>query len=359
MTSPKFPEEESKSIDGKNRPSTQAEMDRALDILSAHKDAWANMDISGRIALLDQIKQDLPKVEKRGVAAGMTAKKAEFETYAESEELYNFAFPYWIIRILRKALQDIGQFGKPKIPGKVFTRANGQVVAQVIPYDWRDPFLLLGIRAEVWMDPSVSLDAGGIPQASFFHNQNRKGQVCLVLGAGNAGSLVPLDFLHKLFVEGQVVVIKMNPVNEYLGPFLEEGFSALIDAGFLQIVYGGAQEGAYLCNHSTVDTVHMTGSARTFEAIVFGPGERGKQRKHARQPKFTKPFSAELGNISPVIVVPGPWSEKEVSFQSERLGSWLAHNAGCYCSTPRMIIQMKDWEHREKLKDGIVTFGAS
>jgi acyl-CoA reductase-like NAD-dependent aldehyde dehydrogenase len=176
------------------------------------------------------------------------------------------------------------------------------------------------------------------------------------LGAGNAAVLVPGDFLHKLFVEGQVVALKMNPVNEYLGPILEDGFAALIKAGYLQVLYGGAEEGSYLCNHSSVDNVHLTGSERTFDAIVFGPGEEGKKRKQARQPLLTKYFSAELGNISPVIVVPGPWTEKDIKNQSVRLGSWLTFNSGCNCLTPRMIIQMKNWEHREKLNKGIANF---
>jgi acyl-CoA reductase-like NAD-dependent aldehyde dehydrogenase len=206
------------------------------------------------------------------------------------------------------------------------------------------------------MDPSVSLQDGGIPQASFYKDKDRKGQICAVLGAGNLGALVPGDFMHKLFVEGQVVALKMNPVNEYLGPFFEEGFSALIKAGFLQILYGGKQEGSYLCNHPAMDNVHMTGSGRTFEAIVFGPGEEGKQRKQARQPQFTKPFSAELGNIAPVIVVPGPWSEKDIKNISARLGSWLVPNSAHNCLSPRLIIQMKNWEHREKLNKGNADF---
>jgi hypothetical protein len=100
----------------------------------------------------------------------------------------------------------------------------------------------------------------------------------------------------------------------------------------------------------------LTGSERTFDAIVFGPGEEGKKRKQARQPLLTKYFSAELGNISPVIVVPGPWTEKDIKNQSVRLGSWLTFNSGCNCLTPRMIIQMKNWEHREKLNKGIANF---
>ncbi len=356
MTTSKSSKQNGASVGKTLPPSSQAEMDRALAVLSAHKDAWAMMDIPGRIALLDQIKQDLPKVEKRWIDTSMAAKAANPESTAEGEEWLNITVIYRQINFLRKALQDIVRFGKPQIPGKVTTRPNGQVVAQVVPYDWKEKLALPGIRAEVWMDPSVSLQDSGIPQASFYHSQDKKGQVCVLLGAGNASGLIPGDFLSKLFVEGQVVALKMNPVNAYLGPMVEDGFIALIKAGFLQVLYGGAQEGTYLSNHSGVDNVHMTGSDRTFDAIVFGSGAEGKQRKLNRQPVFTKPFSAELGNISPVIVVPGPWTEKDIKNQSARFGSWLVPNSGCTCVTPRMIIQMKNWEHREKLNKGIADF---
>jgi len=356
MATNKLSNENSMSVGKTLQPSSQAEVDQALAILTAHKDAWAKMDIPGRIALLDQIKQDMPGVEERWLAAGMSAKENQPETYGAGVEWYSMTVIYRYIRFLRKALQDILQYGKPKIPGKVSTRANGQVVVQVVPYDWKEASALPGMHAEVWMEPTVSLQNGGIPQASYYKDKDRKGQICVVLGAGNLGALVSGDVMHKMFVEGQVVALKMNPVNEYLGPFFEEGFSALIKAGFLQILYGGAKEGSYLCNHPDVDNVHMTGSSRTFESIVFGPGEEGQQRKQARQPQFTKPFSAELGNIAPVIVVPGPWSEKDVKNISARLGSWLVANSAHNCLTPRLIIQMKNWEHREKLNKGIADF---
>ncbi|HEY2981240.1 MAG TPA: hypothetical protein VGJ22_08675, partial [Anaerolineales bacterium] len=317
-------------------PSTQAEIDRALEILAARKDAWAMMDIAGRIALLDQVKADLPKIEKRLMLAGMAAKGTRPETLAEGEEWYSITVVYRNMRFLRKALQDIARYGKPRIPGKVTTRANGQLVAQVVPYDWMERLALPGIHAEVWMEPSVSLQGDGIPQAAFYQSQQKKGRLCLILGAGNVGGLVPGDFLYKMFVEGQVVAVKMNPVNEYLGPIFEEGFAALIKAGFLQILYGGAHEGTYLANHPTVDTLHMTGSDRTFDAVVFGPGAEGKQRKQSRQPLLTKPFSSELGNISPLIVVPGPWTDKDIQQQAARIGSWLVPNSACNCLTPRM-----------------------
>jgi len=198
----------------------------------------------------------LPKIEKRWVAAGLAAKDTHTESMAEGEEWYSLTVVYKNIRFLRKALQDMMRFGKPRIPGKVTTRPNGQVVAQVVPYDWKEAVALPGMHAEVWMDPSVSLRNGGIPQASFYQNQDQKGRVCLVLGAGNFGGLIPGDFMYKLFVEGQVVAVKMNPVNAYLGPIIEDGFKALVNAGFLQILFGDAPEGAYLSRHPDVDTIH-------------------------------------------------------------------------------------------------------
>ena len=47
-----------------------------------------------------------------------------------------------------------------------------------------------------------------------------KGSVALVLGAGNQTAVAAMDVLHKLVMHDAVVVCKMNPVNEWLGPYL-------------------------------------------------------------------------------------------------------------------------------------------
>ena len=44
--------------------------------------------------------------------------------------------------------------------------------------------------------------------------------MALVLGAGNQTPVACMDILHKLLMDDAVVVCKMNPVNEYLGPFI-------------------------------------------------------------------------------------------------------------------------------------------
>src|SRR5262249_38515180 len=135
----------------------------------------------------------------------------------------------------------------------------------------------------------------------------------------------------------------------YLGPLLEEAFRALGERGFFRVVYGGAEEGAYLCSHPGVDTVHITGSDRTYEAIVFGPGEEGSRRKQRDEPVLSQPISAELGNVSPVIVVPGPWEEADFTYQAENLVTMLANNAGFNCNATRVIVTHAGWRGRERL----------
>jgi hypothetical protein len=119
------------------------------------------------------------------------------------------------------------------------------------------------------------------------------------------------------------------------------------------MVYGGAEEGAALCAHPDVDTIHVTGSDRTYEAIVFGPGEEGRRRKAEGRPRTAKPVTAELGNVSPVIVVPGAWSAGDLEYQAENLAAMLTNNAGFNCNAARVIVQHAGWGQREALLDAI------
>lgn len=338
------------------RPSSTAEMDRALEVLTNHKTAWAAMEVGGRIELLDRMRRDIHSIEQRWVAAGLAAKNAQPRTMAEGEEWYSVTVLYRTLRLLKRALEEIARSGRPKIPGPVTKRSDGKLTARVVPGDWKDRMALLGMRADVWLDDDAAGGSQGIEQAAFYHAAESAGSLCVVLGAGNVAGLVPGDFLCKLFVEGQVVALKMNPVNAYLGPLFEVGFRSLIDAGFLQILYGGAEEGAYLARNRLVDSLHMTGSDRTYEAIVFGTGPDGAERKRTRKPLLSIPFSAELGNISPVIVVPGQWSTRDVQRQAARLGSWLVPNSSSNCLTPRLIVQQAGWKERAELNAGIARY---
>jgi acyl-CoA reductase-like NAD-dependent aldehyde dehydrogenase len=121
----------------------------------------------------------------------------------------------------------------------------------------------------------------------------------------------------------------------------------------MQIAYGGASEGAYLCQHPDIDEIFITGSDKTFDAIVFGPGELGLRRKSERKPLLKKTINGELGNVTPVIVVPGKWSQEDLDYQAESIGSWIATHASCACNTPRVIILHADWPQRAAFLDSL------
>jgi acyl-CoA reductase-like NAD-dependent aldehyde dehydrogenase len=323
------------------------ELDRALETLSANKDEWARLPIAERIALLDAIKVGFGRVEQRWVNASLAAKGARSETMAEGEEWVTLTVTYRLLGYLRKALRDIEKHGQPHLPGRVCWKDAGRWTVNVFPQNLRDRMAMPGIHAEVWVYDDYKGDVP--PMGAFYRQKDPAGKLGLVLGAGNIASQVTYDILHKLFVEGQAVLLKMNPVNAYLGELLEEAMAALKERGFFAVVHGGAAVGAYLSQHELVDAVHLTGSDRTYEAVVFGPGAEGQKRKAERKPLLNKPVSAELGNVSPVIVVPGPWSDKDVKVQAAKMGTWLVPNAGFNCITPRVFIQMQGWERREEL----------
>lgn len=118
------------------------------------------------------------------------------------------------------------------------------------------------------------------------------------------------------------------PFFRYFCSTSERGLKALIKQGFLKLVYGGVAEGDFLCHHPLIDELHLTGSIRTFEAIAFGPGPEGEQRKAEKRPLLDKRFTCELGNITPVIIAPGPWSEREIADQANQIATWLVANGG-------------------------------
>ena len=70
-------------------------------------------------------------------------------------------------------------------------------------------------------------------------------------------------------VEGHVAMLKFNPINDYMGPYVEHAFSDLISAGFVRTSYGGASVGDHLVRHPEVDEVHITGSESSLSMSEF------------------------------------------------------------------------------------------
>jgi acyl-CoA reductase-like NAD-dependent aldehyde dehydrogenase len=176
-----------------------------------------------------------------------------------------------------------------------------------------------------------------------------RAEVCLALGAGNLGSITTLDVIDQLYVRGNVCAVKLNPVNDYLGPFYEQIFSDFVSRGWLRILYGGADVGGYLAHHPKIDAIHMTGSAATYDAIAWGTDDRAATRKADNTPLIDKAITAELGGISPFIVVPGDWTDADLKFQAEHIASTKLTNCGHNCNATQVLVLPQDWPLADKL----------
>jgi aldehyde dehydrogenase (NAD(P)+) len=134
---------------------------------------------------------------------------------------------------------------------------------------------------------------------------------------------------------------------------LEEAFKPLIAEGFVRVGYGAGDVGAWLCNHRLVEEIHVTGSPRTHDAIVFGAGPDGEARKAKGQRTNERRVTSELGNVGPTIVVPGPWTTADLRFQAEHIVTMKMHNGGFNCIALQVLVLPETWDRSQALVDAV------
>jgi aldehyde dehydrogenase (NAD(P)+) len=333
-------------------PATGA-LDDAIRTLRDHRDEWATLPVRRKMDLLTQARAALGIHAQSWVNASVEGKQLDAQSPWVGEE---WVTGPWALAAgmngYLESLRSLAEGRPPKLPA-VSTRPDGQVVVKVFPPNVFSWILFNGITAHVWMQPEVTESNLSENLAVFYRQPHPGGKVALVLGAGNINSIAPLDVLYKLYVEGQVVLLKMNPVNDYLAPVLERVLSPFVSAGFLRIVTGGADVGAYLTQHAGTDEIHITGSARTHDAIVYGPGAEGAARKSQDERITSKRVSSELGGVGPTIVVPGPWTDDDIQFQAEHIVTMKLHNAGSNCVASQVLVLPAEWDRSADLLDAV------
>lgn len=340
MSSPRFPEPPAAVA-----PTPLPQVDAALSKLAGRKDSWISVGLPQRVALLRACIDGLEAVAAEWVEAACKAKGIDPQSSLAGQEW--LGGPMAVVRNLRLLVASLDAGGQPAVPGQR-TRPDGQIVAEVFPTGLIDKLLFTGFRAEVWIQPGKSASQGQIYREKAAGKAG-KGKVALVLGAGNVSSIGAMDAIYKLFVEDEVCIVKTNPVNAYIGQYYERAFAALVSEGYFAVVHGGAEVGQHLCQHPSVDTIHITGSDRTHDAIVWGadPAEAAR-RKAAGQPLLTKPITSELGCVTPVMIVPGDWSEDDLTFQARQVASMVENNGSFNCNAAKVLVTAKGWAQRDR-----------
>jgi acyl-CoA reductase-like NAD-dependent aldehyde dehydrogenase len=329
----------------------RSHLDQAIAVLAERAKEFARLPPAAKAQLLRACIPRLVDLAPEWVATGAHAKALPAELSAE-EWLAGPMTTVRMMRLLAESLEEITRLGKPAFGRGARTRPDGRVEVDIFPSSHLDKVTWNGFRGYVLMQKGIDRAEARKRQASFYDKRDPEGGVALVLGAGNVSSIPPMDAFTKMFIEGYVCLVKMNPVNEWVGPILERALAPMIERGYLRIVYGGGDVGKYLCEHKSIADVHITGSDATHDLIVWGPpGPEREKRKKANDPLLKVPISSELGNVSPVAIVPGLYSEEELVFQAKNVATMITNNASFNCNAAKMLITSAKWPQRERFLD--------
>ncbi len=336
-------------------PSPTEHVDRCVKELASARERLSARSLTERRELLQDCLDRVVGLAHEWVEAACRAKGIPPGSPLRAEEVS--AGPMATARHLRLLIDNyraLEATGHVPLPAKPVERKDGTLAVQVMPAKGLfDSLVFAGFKATAWLGPEVK--RADLERLGEHVKHPPEAKIVLVLGAGNVSSIPPTDAISKIFQEGHVVLLKMNPVNEYLGPIFQKLFARLIEQDFVRIIYGGADVGAAAVEHDAVDEVHITGSIYSHDAIVWGPaGEERERRKRENDPVLKKRITSELGNVSPWIIVPGPYSENELKFQAENVAASIVNNASFNCVATKMIVTWKGWPQRQHFLDLVV-----
>ena len=211
------------------------------------------------------------------------------------------------------------------------------------------PFITADMHFSKNMSKSDIINSRGFGTRLGFKNG-----ISLILGAGNVSSIPLLDTIYDMVVNRHCILLKLNPVNEYLKPVFEKVFENFISRGFMVVTTGDINVSSYMTAHSGITNMHLTGSDKTYENIVYGStiNEKDKGKKTLSK-KNKKPFTTELGNVTPFIIHPGKWSTSEIKYQARKIVTAKLNNNGFNCIAAQVIVLPKNWKQSQQLVEAI------
>jgi aldehyde dehydrogenase (NAD(P)+) len=323
-------------------------LDAAIGELATGAKRWAATPLGERAAILNAVHAAVAVNAQQWITTASSIKRLAPSSALVGEEW--LSGPYAVltaVAALARSVSAVSAGVSPLAGAKTRTAPGGRVAFEVLPANAYDRLLLNGFTAQVWMPPGTSADAARSQAGLATLRPEVNGGVGLVLGAGNITAIAVLDVLYEIVANNRAALLKLNPVMARMQPVFEAALAALIDFGVLRVVGGGGEVGSYLAHHPGIAHVHVTGSAVTHDAVVYGAGADGVRRKATGQPLLGKPITSELGGVSPIIVVPSRWSRRDLRFQAEHVATQRLHNGGYNCIAGQTVVLSAEWPQKE------------
>jgi acyl-CoA reductase-like NAD-dependent aldehyde dehydrogenase len=311
--------------------------------VSKNKTRWKKLAYGSKLDYLKSIQSNLERyakeftdsqIKSRGAISGGPTFNVEGGAWVTGP-----IFLGTVVHTLIDTYNLLAKNGSYPRAAKERQRFDGQMIKTVFPKCARDKMLYPGFRAEIWLEKGAKGSQGYIYEKS-------KGGCCAVFGAGNYEA--PIDVMAKMFVENKVVIFKQNPVNELVGVVLKKIFKDLIEDGYLHIFAGSSDVGKKILSHPDITDAVLTGGKDTYNRIVWGATREEQERNRQSNHKvFHKRIDAELGGVTPMIIVPGKWTQKEIDHQASQISATKHANGGHACISPQVVIVDDDWPQKK------------
>ena len=321
---------------------TKLDIDRYITTLRTNSKEFNNISDLQLSSMLEEVISNIKEVAYFWSTV-CSDNKGTSKTPAEGEEWLGGPFAavlatqYYIDTLQSNEDLSLKSYNKEENSYKVFP--NKFIERLTFPF----------IDAKVYFNKSMSFDDIN-KFRGFSKRYDIDPSITLVLGAGNFSSIPYLDVLYHLITRRSVILLKLNPVNDYLKPVFEKVFQNFIERGYVIVSTGNVDESKYMANHQGVDHIHLTGSDKTFEEIVYGRQLNDKERKLKYLAKLnTKNISSELGNVTPIIIHPGNWSTSDIKYQARKIVTGKLNNNGFNCIAAQVVVLPDGWGQTDTL----------
>jgi acyl-CoA reductase-like NAD-dependent aldehyde dehydrogenase len=309
--------------------------------------AWAATSLAKRAELLAAVHASIATQARRWALTARDIKGLDADSPLVGEEWSTGPYATLLaVGSLAATVAGLAAGRSPLADTRFGTAPDDRLTVPVLPHTPHEALLMHGFRAEVWLQPGVTADQARRSAGLGELTPTASGGVGLVLGAGNITAIPPLDVLYEIVAHNRAVLLKLNPVLQNMMSTYQSALRPLVDADLLRIVQGGAAVGEYLAHHEGIAHVHLTGNAATHDVIVYGPGPEGRKRQAAGTPLLRKEITSELGGVSPVIIVPGAWSRRDLQYQAEHVATQRLHNGGYNCIAAQAVVLSADWPQK-------------
>ncbi len=321
---------------------TKLDIDRYITTLRTNSKEFNNISDLQLSSMLEEVISNIKEVAYFWSTV-CSDNKGTSKTPAEGEEWLGGPFAavlatqYYIDTLQSNEDLSLKSYNKEENSYKVFP--NKFIERLTFPF----------IDAKVYFNKSMSFEDIN-KFRGFSKRYDIDPSITLVLGAGNFSSIPYLDVLYHLITRRSVILLKLNPVNDYLKPVFEKVFQNFIERGYVIVSTGNVDESKYMANHQGVDHIHLTGSDKTFEEIVYGRHLNDKERKLKNLPKLnTKNITSELGNVTPIIIHPGNWSTSDIKYQARKIVTGKLNNNGFNCIAAQVVVLPDGWGQTDTL----------